>query len=640
MSEFAYAGKMIKVDLSTRQTEVFSSAEFTRRFLGGRGVGAKLYWDLTPPGISAFDPANSLSFVTGPVTGFMRFSGCRWQICGKSPQIGPGFFSFANVGGAWGAWLKYAGYDAVTVTGRSENPVYLYIDNQGKVEIRDASYLWGQNNTDSIDMLQAELGKDVKIFTIGTAAENQVYFSLGMTSDHALAGGGLMSVIGSKKLKAVIVKADGRHKPPAAHPEQLPSLAKLVYDLKENNWDPYPEFEANGIYTPCFGCMGGPGFCNRRTYKAECGRLYRAFCQSTMVYVAQAQNYAVEGAPSVYHLATQLCDNFGLDSMVLRPMIDWLGACFQGGILTESETGLPLSKIGSLDFINTLVRKISRREGFGDILANGTIRAAESVGKGSHTYFGQVGVLTRDGQTNDYDPRMFFTNAMVNATEPRKAIHLLHSTAMPVRRWVEWYQKKENCRLSTEILQRIAQQWWGSVAAADFTSYTGKALAAKKIQDYGYAKESLILCDLMWPIHQVRTYDPDITCGTLESRILSAITGQDWDEQGLLDMGEKIFNLQRMALLRDGWPGRRGDTILDYLFEEPLQEVYWSAECLVPDKVGRVVSRKGVVIDRNEFEKMKSEYYSLRGWDNEGYPTRARLVELGLGDITPLEVKA
>jgi aldehyde:ferredoxin oxidoreductase len=248
-------------------------------------------------------------------------------------------------------------------------------------------------------------------------------------------------------------------------------------------------------------------------------------------------------------------------------------------------------------------------------------------------------VLTKDSETNDYDPRLLYAHSLINATEPRKAIHLLHATALPFRRWVDWLNKKDSAFLSTEILQRIAREYWGSTAAADMTTYEGKSLAAKKVQDYGYVKESLILCDLMWPIHQVRSVDSTITCGTLESQIVSAITGREIDEAGLLQVGERVFNLQRMALLRDGWQGRKADTILDYFFEEPLQEVFWNVDCLIPDINGQIVSRKGAVVDRAAFEKMKSEYYAHRGWDTTtGVPTVDKLNQLNLADLIPLSV--
>jgi aldehyde:ferredoxin oxidoreductase len=204
---------------------------------------------------------------------------------------------------------------------------------------------------------------------------------------------------------------------------------------------------------------------------------------------------------------------------------------------------------------------------------------------------------------------------------------------------VNWHNGLADGLLSSDVFRDIAKKHWGSTDAADLTMFKGKALAAKMIQDYGYIKESLILCDATWPIYQVSSINLDIRSGTLESRIAAAITGRELDEATLLKIGERVFNLQRAVLLREGWGGRKGDTLLEHNHEEPLEEVYWSAECLVPGKNGRVDSRKGAVVAKEDFEKLKDDYYQLRGWDvASGLPARAKLEELGLHDLCePLE---
>ena len=125
MTEFGYAGEILKVDISRRKISKLKTSDYADRFLGGRGIAAKIYWDETSPGTGAFDPSNCMVCITGPLAGFTRFAGCRWQICGKSPSMEPEAFSYANLGGSWGAWLKYAGYDGLVVTGKADQPVYL-----------------------------------------------------------------------------------------------------------------------------------------------------------------------------------------------------------------------------------------------------------------------------------------------------------------------------------------------------------------------------------------------------------------------------------------------------------------------------------------------------------------------------------
>jgi aldehyde:ferredoxin oxidoreductase len=631
LSEYGYAGKILKIDLTSRNITKLDTSAYSARFLGGRGIAEKIYWDGNPPHAKAFDPQNQLIMVSGPVAGFTRFAGSRVQICGKSPLNDPESFSYASLGGSWGSWLKYAGYDGLVITGKAEHPVYLYLDSEGRVEIRDAAHLWGKLTHDTQDMLQAELGNEVKTLEIGPAAENRVYYATGLSTQNSTFGGGLAGVMGSKNLKAIAVEVKEKKNPLAANPERLQNLAKEVLDIYARNWEDGRQKTLTGKVSACFGCVRG---CSRRSYEAENGRKFRSYCQSTMVYLKFALKYSSSEGLEVSRMATRLCDKYGLDSMIMQPLIEWLYLCYEQGILSENETGLPLSKIGSAGFFETLVRMISYREGFGDILANGTIRAAEYVGKGSQKLLSKAGVATRTSEKSDYDARLIIPNALIYATEPKKSILLLHAIAQPLRRWVNWHNKLDGSYLSSEVYQDIAEKYWGGKQAVNFCTYEGKAQAARMIQDYGYVKECLILCDATWPIYQVSSVDDSVVCGTLESRIASAITGRDMDEKELLKIGERVFNLQRAIMLREGWGGRKGDRLLDYLHEEPLESVYWSADCLVPDKNGEVVSRKGSVVDRNEFENLKSEYYTLRGWDVEsGTPSRSKLADLDLNDI-------
>jgi aldehyde:ferredoxin oxidoreductase len=628
ISDYGYAGEILVVDLSTGNIDRWPTAKYTEKFLGGRGIAAGIYWDMMSPRTGAFDPENCIIITTGPLAGFMGFAGCRWQICGRSPEMERESFSYANFGGSWGAWLKYAGYDGMVVTGRTDRPAYLYLDN-GKVEIRDASHLWGKTTLETEDALKAELGSTVKTLEIGPAAENLVYFSTIFASDHASGSSGLGSVFGSKKLKAVAVKADEKKRPLAADPEKVRLLARRVYEYNKKNWEPYPEFESPGRVTACYGCVSG---CGRRIYQAEGGRNFKSFCQAALVYVDQALKYSEKGTEA-YRLAARLNDKYGLDSAVMQPLIEWLSLCYAAGVLSEEETGLPLSTMGSAGFIEALVRKISFREGFGDVLAQGTVKAAGIIDKGSEFISG-AGITTLGSEKSDYDPRYMLTNAMVYATEPRRPIQMLHATSRPMMRWTNWMQKADNAFVSTEILQDIAVKYWGSAAAADFSTYEGKALASKTIQDYTHIKESLVVCDWIWPIQEVHEPDNNLRCGTLESQIVSAVTGRELDERGLLEIGERIINLQRAILLREGWPGRDGDKLMDYLFEEPLEGAYFSPEALAPGPGGTVISRKGKKLDRQKFEELKNEYYRLRGWDvATGLLTVANLERFGLGDV-------
>jgi aldehyde:ferredoxin oxidoreductase len=337
-------------------------------------------------------------------------------------------------------------------------------------------------------------------------------------------------------------------------------------------------------------------------------------------------------------LAVRLDDGYGLDSAVMGPMINWLIECYREGIISEEETGLPLSEAGSAEFIQTLTRKISRREGFGDVLAKGTLAAAATLGERAEALINK-NIALGTSETRDYDPRLIPTTALMLATEPRRCISELHSVSgNTLITWCNWARGLEGAFYTTDDLRLTAERFWGGVNAADFSTYDGKALAAKTAQDRNYAQESLVLCDVHWPMMITSAGNPDGHVGdpTLESQLLSATTGRETSEEELYRVGERIFNLQRVIQIREGWGGREGDGVLENFFTHPLKQgdVFFNPDAVMPGPEGRIISRLGKALDRDEFEGMKNEYYRLRGWDAEtGYPTKEKLQELGLGGV-------
>jgi aldehyde:ferredoxin oxidoreductase len=347
-------------------------------------------------------------------------------------------------------------------------------------------------------------------------------------------------------------------------------------------------------------------------------------CQSSTFYQPWSQKYYGRQNDVPFY-ATKLCDDYGLDTWALELMILWMKRCYKAGILTDEKAGIPISQLGSLDFIQTLVRKISLREGLGDMLARGLDKAADFLGSEARREV---------RHTDPYDPRLYITTALLWATEPREPIQQLHEVGLPIAQWVNWVKKIEGAYLSSEVLRAIARRFWGSEIAADFSSYEGKALAAKQIQDREYAKECLILCDWLWPVMASEYSEGYVGDPSLESAILSAVTGDEVNEEGLYRIGEKVFNLQRAILIREGHRGREDDRIPEEWHTVPLKSNAVNADCVVPGKHGEVVCRKGAVVDRQAFERMKDEYYQLRGWDvATGFPSCAKLEELELDDV-------
>ncbi len=630
MTEYGYAGEILKVDLSDGKVTKSPTAPYADKFIGGHGIATRLYWEMVPPQVKAYDPENCLICASGPVAGFPGFAGARWKICGKTPLGDPESYSNCNLGEGWGTWLKYAGYDALTVQGRADKPSYLYI-HDGKVEIRDASHLKGKTTFDTSDSLKAELGKNVSVLAIGPAAENLISFATVLAEGGASGSGGFGAVMGSKNLKAIAV-AYGDKRPAAADPDAVRKLAKRIAGTQRPV--PMPSLWAVPGLTrdhACYGCGIG---CSRQIYDGDDGRTYKSLCQASDVYGAMVTRYL--GKPDGSRLqATRLCDGYGLDTSIMQSLIEWLDALYQEGIINEKETGLPLSKVGRPEYIEELTRMITFKEGFGALFSGGIIAAAESIGPKAREMLSTY-IATSGGEKRDYDPRLFITTSLIYATEPRRTIQQLHDVCNMLMMWVGAEGGKVGEVFSVEDFRKVAERIWGDAVAADFSTYRGKALAARMLQDRGYAKESLVLCDLRWTMTLPFRYLGDGPTPVTEPEIFSAITGKEIDEAGLFKMGERIFNLQRAVLLRQGRPGRAGDRIMEHFFTLPLKknELFYDADCLAPGKDGEIISKVGAVIERDKFEDMKSEYYSLRGWDVEsGLMTRAGLEGLQLDDI-------
>ena len=622
-----YAGRILRIDLTSGRTSTVSASDYAS-FVGGRGLAAKIHWDEVSPQVGALDPENHLTFFTGPLVGFAGFGSARWLICGKSPATAPEHFCHSNLGGTWGVTLKSAGYDGIIVQGRSDKPVYLVVDQDG-AQIRDAGHLWGKGAIETRESLKSELGGAVNVVACGQAGENMVVMAGVLADKDSSGSSGFGTVMGSKHLKAIAV-SKGDVRLTAAHPERLRDLVRYYSHLQGDRNAEYFTVAGKTRRDSCWGC---PGLCGRIAWKAADGTEGKYFCQSALVYQIRAAQYYGQGQEGdiPFHV-TKLCDNYGIDTMALHVIMSWLSRCYREGLLTEEETGLPLSKSGSLEYAEALVRRIALREGFGDLLAQGVEKAADAIGRGTRDRIGDL--LHKAQQVDQYGGRTYIVNGLMYATEVRMPIQHLHKTSIPVMQWLGWVQRLEGAYVSGAVLRKVAARFFGSEAAADFSSYEGKALAAKAIQDRQYVAECLVLCDYAWPVLTSPSTDDHVGDPSLESRFFTAVTGQEIDEIGLSRIGERVFNLQRAILTREGRSGRQSDALPEYNFTTPLKFDVLNPQMQVPGPDGNPVSRKGMTLDRDEFERMKGEYYQLRGWDvTTGRQTRRRLEELDLADV-------
>jgi aldehyde:ferredoxin oxidoreductase len=634
-----YAGKILQVDLSARAVSHLPTSAYSDRFLGGRGIAAKLYWDSVGPEVRAFDPENRLILVTGPLAGYRGLAGSRWQVCGKTPATKPQHFSYCNLGGSWGVELKFAGYDGMVISGKADKPVYLLIQDD-QFEIRDAAHLWGKGAIEARISLKEELGQSARVLTIGPAGENLVVFANLLADEDSSGSGGLGAVFGSKNLKAVVVRASQRKEFTASDPE---GLKEIVQNLRrwvkvDVPWQPWSSKKFSGTEVKrrlCWGCITG---CMRGKYTPPEGLPGKFMCESSSFYgFALGRDYQRPSIELSYR-ANKWCDDLGMDTFVVQAVVNWLMRCHKAGVLDDQTTGLPLSKMGGEDFIENLLRKTALREGFGNVLANGLDQAAEYVGKeGRRLLEGQI---SKAGEAMWYEPRLYITTSLFYAMEPRRSIHLLHEIAEPVGMWLLSSHLKQGF-YSSDFIRAMGKRFHGSELAFDFSTYEGKAMSAKKCQDRQYIKESLILCDVVWPLSEIEESEDHLGDPALESKILKAVIGEPVDEEGLQKLGERIWNLQRAILVREGHKGRESDTLPDFFFTVPLPFAHENPRCTMPGKDGDKISRKGEVVDRQKFESMKEEYYQLRGWDvTTGLQTRSKLQELDLGDIaSDLELK-
>jgi len=632
MAAYGYSGKILRIDLSSKNISSISTSDYSSRFLGGRGIAAKIYWDEVSPAVGALDPENRLLFMTGPLCGFPGLSGSRWVVCGKSPATDPESFTYCNLGGSWGAHLKFAGYDGVVVHGASNKPVYILVED-GKASIQDASHLWGKGNIDTRRVLKEAHGETARVASIGQAGENCIQFSILLAEDDASGSGGLASVMGSKKLKAIVVK--GKKRPVAADAEALRRVSQYARGLMrgmpmvQKELTPGPRMKK----VACFGCIQG---CIRSEAMAKDGTYHKYMCTAAQFYQDAARHFygpwrteAVE----VPFQATMMCDDYGLDTNSLAALLIWLGRCYAKGILNDTITGMQIMKIGSIEFIEKMIRMISLREGFGDVIARGTLKAAESLGAKAREQV--TNYVSKAGHMTLYDPRMFLAHGLFYAMEPRQPIQQLHEMSLPMYKWLDCVEGITTSYVSTEVFRKLAKLYWGSELAADFSTYEGKALAARKIQDRQYARECLVLCDMPFNNASSVMYSEDhIGDPELDSKMLAAVAGGEPDEQALYRTGERVFNLQRAILAREGHRGRDADVLEESFYTRPLKFVGLNAECKAPGKDGEITSRKDTVVERDKFEAMKDEYYKLRGWDvATGLQTKAQLEGVGLGDI-------
>ena len=609
-----YTGKVLHIDLSTTVRSLHDLDETdARNYLGGGGLAAHLLssmnWDVDP-----FDLENRLVFFAGPLTGTPAPLCSRYSVCAKSPLTN--IWGEAHASGFWGPELKASGLDGIVIEGKAERPVYLWIKD-GKVTIKDARSLWGKDTFTTEDAIKEELGDTaIKVAAIGPAGEKRSRMAA-IINDHGRAAArcGIGAVMGSKNLKAIAVR--GTREVKVARPEELRTLAGTLARLARES--------TAGKYLKEFGTIGGMDPFHefgdvpiknwmQGSWEEGCHRVSGQYMNETILSSRSACKRCPIGCGRVIDVkygpyngltgkgpeyetaaafgplclndniaavakANDLCNRYGLDTISTGAAVAFALECYEKGLITSNDTdGLDLVW-GDADTIVTLVEKIGQREGFGEVLADGTRRAAETIGKGADTFALHVKGL----ELPMHDPRAFTSWAVSYGTSNRGACHIQAPTF-----WVE---------------RGLTFPDIGLDNPGDRFGSDGKGLLTKVFQDFCEVVESAGICKFA-------------LYGDFRSRhvvdLLRCVTGWDLQLDEVMKMGERSFNLKRLINVRCGITGK-DDRLPDRILTQPLSEG----------------GTKGSLPDQ---EKMLKEYYQERGWDENGIPTPQKREELSLSD--------
>jgi len=622
--KWGYAGRILYVDLSKGKYWVEELKEsLANAYVGGSGLAAYLLWNLIDSGVDPLSPENPLIIATGPATGALAPSAGRFALVSKSPLTS--IWGESHAGGFFGPEVKYAGYDMVVILGRSSTPVSLVIDD-GSVEIHKATDLWGLNTRDTTNELRSKFGKDYHVICIGPAGENLVKFASVMVDYYRAFGRtGLGAVMGSKKLKAVAVRGSKgvevydpdkylevledilwrNTEGPWALPAQMslgrygtPSLVTAMNAIgrlpTKNHWTGYWEradrlsgdelLKYRVSRGSCFSCMI---MCKHIT-KVPDGKYEGAFSGGPEYesIVALGSNLLIDNIEAVIYM-NQLCNLYGLDTISTGKVISYVFECYEKGLISKEELGGVEALWGSEEAAIKLINMIVRREGIGNILAEGVRKASEVLGRG-YEYALHVKGLEVSAQ----DPRGHKSVGLTWAISVRGADHLRSLTTVDELGYRDVAAERFGADKVDYVCDRLSERY--------------KGLIVKDQEDLFALVDSIIMCKYgtMWP----PMYYFDFI-----AKLLPPLTGikEFSDVKNLRLIAERIVNLKRCFNLREG-VGKESEVLPKRFTEEAMP----------------TGPSKGQVCN---LEPMLREYYMYRGWDyRSGLPYEETLERLGL----------
>jgi aldehyde:ferredoxin oxidoreductase len=607
-----YMGKFLWVDLTKKTLkEEFYDEQFCRDWIGGYGLGARIIYTHQKGGVDPLGPDAILGILTGPATGTPFIGGSRYVVVGKSPLTGG--WGDANSGGMFGPNMKFAGYDGVFFRGISDKPVYIYLES-GKAEIRDATYLWGKDTNETEDMLRAKLGNDTEVACIGPAGEKLALVAAVMNNKGRAAGrSGLGAVMGSKKVKAVAVKGKGGSVPvfdpelsKKYRKEYLTQLTGHYQSIKQfgtpgimammakfgdspvKNWAstavldfPNPEIISDKNVTveqdkryACYMCPIG------------CGGHMKAFSGPDFSYAAGAHKPEYEtlamfgsnvlnGDLHSIVKCNDICNRYGLDTIGAGGAIGFTVDCYENGLITKADTGGLEMKWGNSAAIVAMTEKLAKREGFGNVIADGVKRAAERIGKGADKLAMHIG----GAEYPAHDAKFGFHWAITYRMDATPGRHTQGQPGGP-----------------TFPIPPIA----------DRKAQLGRQPGHVMGQAIGHYIQSLGLCTFVY--------------GALPSpesiyNMVKAVTGWDINLEEIIKVGTRIHNQRHCFNLREGI--------------SPLHYHH-------PDRMAGIPARtagplKGITLDE---PAMLKEYFQAMDWDMAtAKPSVKSLIDQGLEDV-------
>jgi len=640
-----WTGKILRVDLSNRRTEIEDTANYAYEYIGGRGIATRIAWNELRPGCGPFDEDNLLLIFTGPLTGTSAPYSGRTTICSVAPQAYPTpWFSRGSLGGHWGPELKYAGFDGIVVKGIADAPVYLYIED-GKVSIEDAHALWGLGIYDTQAKLFEKHGKDLRVITIGQTGENLSRLAIISTETESAVGqGGYGAVMGSKKLKAIAVRGRGRLS--IAQPQEFARKCRAI--AKESHgshgWPHDAELDPEKVarYGMKFqACTQGCAMPCRdaRYYTRVPGVIHKdkmyagqMDCIATLFPGIKGTFYDWQlGFEAGFEIST-MSNDYGVNQWdFMMGIIPWLRDCRNAGLIADLD-GRPIN-FDDPYFWADMLRKLTFREGIGDALAEGGQRMPGLLGFGQdliqryYTGWGFAGHWDGHADKINYIYYPYWIVAALQwAMDTRDPISSGHGYVQAVMCWSP--DRSPDYGISWEAIKEIGTEIYGTPDAVDPESgYAAKEIPAVFHGNRSALKDSLPIDDQVFPrIFSRKTEDhrpkADGMRGlSFEYELFISATGMDISEEEFNRMSERIVQLDRAIQVRHYGRERENDESVITAFTYP--------ENVINPFIG-----KPIAMDREKFLEVMDRYYRLRGWDVEtGAPLPETLRQVGLGDV-------